>query len=360
MSAIFAAIEQQGTTLTKEVARLLDAIRAHLTSLQRCATTPQKMATIGRAWRKQSARVEEMILTAERLADQPDWKGRASEAHLAVVPRQIEAMRDLRSLAETASESVLVVGAIQANIFDACGLILTQAVEQLRGHVSTAPAAFFSRTAAALTLLGNVEVMLGRWLSGEGTWSPSATQIADGLSSTSTSFEWPRAVSSPADGGDKNKDKDKDKDKDKADDASAGWVTTVTEDGIIVTRPDEDGEQATEDAAGPASGGCVRRPARRGRGNRRARVGGDPSGHGHGRRTGGAGDEAGRPPLAEAPVEQVAPVEPVPLPQPRWRPPRTRWRRRRRSTRRPSSTTRGPPRPWAHSVGGLNTVEMLR
>ncbi len=227
VSAIFGVVQQQGTQIANEVTRLTELIRAHLASLSRCASTPQKMSALGKAWRQQVDRITEMIRTAERLADQPDWKGRASAAHLAVVPKQIQAMRDLNELAGTAAESVLLVGAIQSNIFDACGLILTQAIEQLRGHVSTAPTAYFSRCAAAVTLLTNVDVLLTRWLSGEGTWSPSATQIAEGLSDAPTGgFEWPKAVSSPSTKRGAGSDKGGD-----------GWQSTVTEEGITVTGP---------------------------------------------------------------------------------------------------------------------------
>ena len=228
VAAIFAAVETQGTQIVNEVNRISDQIRVHLASLEKCASTPKRMAEIGKSWRRQAGRVSEMIATAERLSNQPTWRGRASEAHLAVVPKQIAAMKELQRLAETASESVLVVGAIQSNIFDAVGLIFTQAMEQLRGHVSTAPAAFFSRSAGAVTLLTNVEALMRQWLSGEGTWSPSASQIADGLTETSTGgYSWPQAVKASLNGSKSDKDAQADKDGD--------WETTVSGEGVSVT-----------------------------------------------------------------------------------------------------------------------------
>lgn len=228
VAAIFAAVETQGTQIVNEVNRISDQIRVHLASLEKCASTPKRMAEIGKSWRRQAGRVSEMIATAERLSNQPTWRGRASEAHLAVVPKQIAAMKELQRLAETASESVLVVGAIQSNIFDAVGLIFTQAMEQLRGHVSTAPAAFFSRSAGAVTLLTNVEALMRQWLSGEGTWSPSASQIADGLTETSSGgYSWPQAVKASLNGSKTDKDAETDKDGD--------WETTVSGEGVSVT-----------------------------------------------------------------------------------------------------------------------------
>lgn len=228
VAAIFAAVETQGTQIVNEVNRISDQIRGHLASLEKCASTPRRMAEIGKSWRRQAGRVGEMIATAERLSNQPTWRGRASEAHLAVVPKQIAAMKELQRLAETASESVLVVGAIQSNIFDAVGLIFTQAIEQLRGHVSTAPSAFFSRSAGAVTLLTNVEALMRQWLSGEGTWSPSASQIADGLTETSSGgYSWPQAVKASLNGSKTDKDAQTDKD--------GAWETTVSGEGVSVT-----------------------------------------------------------------------------------------------------------------------------
>lgn len=243
VGAIFAAVEAQGTQIVNEVTRLTDLIRGHVASLQRCAETPKRMAEISKSWRAQATRVGDMIERAERLSQQPTWKGQASEAHLAVVPKQITAMQELKQMAETAAESVLVVGAIQSNIFDAVGLTFTQAMEQLRAHVSTAPAAYFSRAAGAVSLLTSAERYIASWLSGEGTWSPSAEQIADGLSKTSDGgFEWPKAVKSPTSTkpGDKTKD--------------GGWETTVTDEGVTVKGAKPPTEEAATKPSDQTSG----------------------------------------------------------------------------------------------------------
>lgn len=233
--AIFAEIEAQGRVILAELDRLTVVIRTRLETLAKSAEVPRRMVGIGTAWRKQAARLTEMIATAERLSDQPDWKGRASEAHLSVLPRQITAMQDLRALAETASESVLLVGAIQNNIFDACALVFSEAMESLRGQTSSAPIAYFGHAAACVALLNNVDLLLNQWISGEGTWQPSASQVAEGLTKTSgAGFVWPKAVSGTSGKGSADKDKkdqakkdeqksqDKQQGTDKGSDKSAG------------------------------------------------------------------------------------------------------------------------------------------
>ena len=178
IAEIFAAIDMQGNLIVLEVEKLARSISDKFAMLAKCVETPRKMSRLGREWRQQSAKVEEMVGVAERLANQPDWKGKASEAHLAVIPKQIQAMKDLQALTATASESVILVGAIQSNIFHACTLVFAEGIDGIKGLVSQAPAAFFSRSAALVGRLRVMDSFLGSWLSGEGTWLPSAEQIA--------------------------------------------------------------------------------------------------------------------------------------------------------------------------------------
>ncbi|QNP55385.1 hypothetical protein [Tessaracoccus defluvii] len=205
--AIFDTIAQQGDALQRQVHDMLRGLDRSMQAMARCADSPAKLAGMGRTWLTLADKVQEMEQIATRLADQPDWKGEASEAHLAVLPKQIEALGNLESMARSAAESVIVVGAMQSDVFDAAGALLHECIVRLKGHVSSAPAAYYSATTSCLTALAATEAAMGRILTGEGSWRATADEIALGLSDGAAAGQtWPKAVSGSATTG-KGKDK---------------------------------------------------------------------------------------------------------------------------------------------------------
>ena len=242
IGSVFEAVEIKGQIIVDEVTRLMAVIDERFEALRKCENTPRKMLGYAGSWERQLVKLDDVIGSVQRLADQPEWKGKASQAHLAAIPKQLEAMTNLRDLTETARESLILVGAIQANIFDACGLIFTQVIERIKGHQSVAPLAFFGRAAACVTLLRTTDEMLEKWMSGEGTWSPSAKQIADGISSAAPPAVWPRSTGSDGKGKDQGNSEGRGHGKD--------WGTTVEDEGEAVANMGPDAGEDSHDGEG--------------------------------------------------------------------------------------------------------------
>lgn len=192
------ALQQQGGDLAARARGFLDQLDDRFSRLQQCIHTPPRTATMGRSWMAEIDKIDDMIGTARTLLDLPNWRGTAAEAHLAVVPQQIEAMEVLRAQAVTASESVIAVGALQNTIFEACTLLMLSTamqvdVQEPGGHV---PQALYRRTSGLVILLDRLLIEVDKQITGHGTWLESAQQLSRGLEEASTGhgFEWPRAV----------------------------------------------------------------------------------------------------------------------------------------------------------------------